>query len=315
MSKLDFEPLVVGLFRGLMILIIYGMMMGVIWVICLTTYQAIFPPPPPFLALQTLCSNLSGQQVKQCDLLTTINALENNWSVNVVASSEEILQFTKERQINLQLFPKESRQLTFPYTINDTTLLMGNTVTGAYIIKVSVENSETGEEVSTERTQVFVRGGDTLPYLVPTLEEFTKFLPAYTNLTNTPLSFYLSLLDTEQPQQGMLNIRVPSGEDTYSPVITVKTSGGIKFSSAPAVTIGDTPHTAVGQPGTIWASGTRHLQFPFEVDSGSVDGVYAIVVHLKSSEEDISQQLPILIRVSSSSVKEGAKWLTIEDSS
>ena len=213
---------------------------------------------------------------------------------------------------SLALRVNESRTLRFTYRIDPDTELSGKYL---FIIKAfDTKDGNSYKFLSKTKSAVFIdTSGENVRFL-PSPESFYNFLiPEHRVLTESGYWAGVYLLDEERPRGGLLTLLVRSPKSNYDPEVTVTVSdnGGILFLETRHVSIDNSGFMASTRPGTIELGGSRLVLFPFQLNPRSLDGDYVIEVSSHWKKLKTVDRVPFLIRVNSSTLGHGERWLSI----
>lgn len=265
-------------------------------------------PTPPILEVTQRFNEIEGSPLTEGLLIVILNAYENGANLNISIESENGIIFRQNatKNVSTEMFPYDSRELLFPYDVNQNIPLSGE-----YITNVVVSNQDT-EIRDHVKTFVLVQGDDVI--LLPSQSDFDQLLEGGHRLPNSGFTVKINLSGQEQPTEGELIVKIPSGVEAYNPEVKVTTLGGVVFEDAPLVDVSVSRHSATGSPGPINAPGSRLIKFPFSLDEYSDDGRYSLKFRVSVPDDTvITDNSPIAIKVSSSTVKDNTSWLSVEE--
>lgn len=262
-----------------------------------------------------------GSQQLQDGTITVIVGTDRDVDLTVGASSsdgilfklDESYEITSDRRaaqvFDLSLRTGERRTLRFQYEVDPDM-----EVSGEYFVNVAAFDAKGGDEPLAETTTVtyvVMSGGD--PRFLATEEDYLELMSEGYELDESGYRAMIELLPEDRPKGGILTIQVRSPKDEYAPEIdvSVTNNGGIIFSSVQDGTSGGEDFAVHLDVRPINNKGSRIFRIPFRLNPNSLDGTYVIEVST-SDEDETTDRLPVRIRVSSSTLGSGDKWLSLE---
>jgi len=290
-----------------------------------TSTPAPTPTPAPLTA-QVVSGEVEGSRLTDGTLSVQIYSQEDaQLDLNVQAEAGIVFEEPQPKGLSIDvgqdrrrisirgisMWAFHSLNLPFPYQVDSNT-----SFSGEYVIRVSMTRSSVGDTKSKPpievrvRTFILVEGKDSVRFL-PKQRDFDQLLNgkyAYL-LANTRLPVLVKLDEVREPTRGMITVKVPSEQDGYEPQVTVKVLGGILFDEALSTGSDTLTRSVVISPGPIAAFGSRLLELPFQLDRNSLDGTYPIRLTVQDGQQQLEDQLPIAIGLSSSQKKPEEQWL------